>query len=223
MKCVITTTGSGGHLFPAICVAEELRKKSHEVLFIGALQAATEHLKRRRFSYRHIESSGLRKNPVSALRSLFQYFIGMFSAKFILRVFKANVVISFGGFGSVSAVWAAAALKIPVLIHEQNVVPGKANRFLARYARRIAISFSESEKYFPGKDVSVSGYPCLLEKSSYERKALLLKYGLQDNKKTILVFGGSQGSQHINQAFAESIAAVSEKISFQFIHICGQT
>jgi len=135
---------------------------------------------------------------------------------------KPDVVIGFGGYGAFPVVVAAWMRGIPTMIHEQNVVPGKANKVLAKVARKIAISFKDSKQYFPIQKTVLTGCPPYAEDIEETREELFMKFSLEKNRFTVLVIGGSQGSHHINVELIKAIKALEGVVPLQVIHLCGK-
>jgi len=235
MKIVMATGGSGGHIFPALKVANELKQRGHDLVFVGSFFTKEEknlpndfwmaRIKKDGFSLENLDSIGLSR------KNIFQSFLWMFlmlrAVLFCLRFLKRNqmeAVIGFGGYGSFPAVCAARLLKIPTMIHEQNVIPGKANIFLSQFVNKIAISFEETRKYFHGrrnKKVVITGCPCNGSGGRANREQVLKSFGLKQ-KFTIFVLGGSQGSHRVNTFFVQCATELSKEIDFQVIHVCGK-
>ena len=146
----------------------------------------------------------------------------IFRAFLFIRRKKIDIVVGFGGYAAFPAMLAGALRGLPVLLHEQNVIPGKANRAAAFFSKKIAISFRESQKYFPQAKTVLTGCPCRCDNVLTSKEELYQKFGLKKNVSTILVLGGSQGSQKINREFLEVTVLLKGEIHFQLIHICGE-
>ena len=150
-------------------------------------------------------------------------FKGIFESVFILLKFNPDVVVGFGSLTSVPVVIFAWLLRIETLIHEQNVFPGRANRLLAKIASRIAISFRETEKYFSGstRKIALTGNPIRQDISRIDKLQALDFFKLSLRKLTLLVMGGSQGSQKISSSFLETLKGLPQKQDLQVVHLCG--
>jgi len=222
MKFIIATGGTGGHLFPALKVAEELKRQGHIIVFLGSFERARSQIREYDFPFEDLGAKGF----VLALRKeMFTSIIAMIKAvngalKY-LKNFRPDVVLGFGGYGAFPVVLSALLLKYPTLIHEQNVVPGRANALLSKFVKRIAISFGKSIKYFNPQKTVLTGCPCHSPKENINREYVLESFHLKQGPSTILVFGGSQGSQHINQVFLKVIEELKGKLDFQVIHVSG--
>lgn len=223
MKFIIATGGSGGHLFPALMVARELKKQSHEVKLMGSFGQSRERMTGIDFPY---EELGARGMVFSVRKGAFGPVVAMMRATSqayrSLKSFRPNAVLGFGGYGAFPVVFSAVLLGFPTMIHEQNVIPGRANSVLARWARKIAISFEKSRNYFNPRKTVFTGCPCHVPDGTMDRAAALRTFCLRENKKTILVFGGSQGSRRINSIFLEAIRELKSEMDVQVIHISGK-
>ena len=219
----MATGGSGGHLFPALKVALELKKKGHEAFFLGSFGLGVDQIQRNGFEFKNLHargfgSSNLKENLGSSLSLL----KASFMAFSFLREFHPDVVVGFGGYGAFPVVLAAVLLRYPTIIHEQNVTPGKANALLSKFVRKVAISFEESYRYFNQRKTILTGCPCQYSPVTISKEEIYQWFNLKEGKTTILVFGGSQGSHRINQEFLKSVILLKDKFDFQFIHICGK-
>lgn len=208
MKLIIVAGGTGGHIYPGIAIAEKLSKKA-DVLFIGSYEGLEKDLIK--FPIKLIHARGLlRKISWKAISAPFMAIWGYIDAIKILKKFKPDWVISMGGYVSFPVIVAAKLLRIPILLHEQNVLPGATNRFLSKFADIVTLSFSESEKYLKG---TVTGNPV--------RESILSLSKKESQEFTILVFGGSQGARSINMAIGDQIEKLKE-LNVKIIHIAGK-
>lgn len=223
MKFVIATGGTGGHLFPALMVAQELGRDGHDILFLGSFSRGTDQMNKSGFSF---EDLGARGFHMGSWREGAGSVIAMAGAarKALrsLRRFRPDAVIGFGGYGAFPVVFSAALMNYPALIHEQNVIPGRANAMLANFVKRIAISFRKSAKYFSPRKTVFTGCPCHLPRENVDRTMIFKAFRLEEGKITILVFGGSQGSRRINEVFMETAQALKAKLDFQVVHVLGR-
>lgn len=222
MKIVVATGGSGGHIFPALQTARVLKERGHEVIFVGSLGFAEERIKSLGFEAVNIKAQGLIRSLGGLVKFCFVMIQAVSQTKKILKNYHPDKVIGFGGYGSFAAVMSAKQLGILTMIHEQNVVPGKANRFLARFVKKIAISFPQAQRYFGTEKTVWTGCPCQQNSLLEPRERIFQKFSLDPNKKTILVLGGSQGSQKLNDIFFETISSLGQKSNMQAIHMTGE-
>lgn len=222
MKVIIVAGGTGGHLFPGLAVARKLRekKKNSEVIFIGKKKGwETEIVSREGFKFISISAGGwLGKSPGKKIYSALESLRGFRQSFFILKRLRPQVVIGMGGYVSGSFLLASRIFGFSTIIHEQNLVPGLTNRILARFVDEIAVSFPESNRFFPRGRVRVTGNPVREEigKSGAGRWK-------SKNKRTLLIMGGSQGAHRINLVLAEASGFLKGKMgSWQIIHLSGK-
>jgi UDP-N-acetylglucosamine--N-acetylmuramyl-(pentapeptide) pyrophosphoryl-undecaprenol N-acetylglucosamine transferase len=140
----------------------------------------------------------------------------------ILKKVQPDIVCGFGGYGAFPVVFAANILRIPTIIHEQNVVPGKANRLLVPFVKKIAISFRQTHIYLRPHNIVYTGCPSHIPNGSYTREKFLADFKLTSDRKTVLVIGGSQGSQSINEVVLKMLPDLDQQQRVQIIHITGQ-
>lgn len=220
-KIVITAGGTGGHLYPAQALAQQLRKESSamEVLFIAGGLSRNRHFDKAAFSYEDIPCSPLLSlNPLKSAKGLINLIKGFKQSLGILKRNKPEVVIGFGSFYTVPILLAAKWLKIPIILHEANSVPGRANQWLSSLATVIALHFPSTASFFKGRTVEV-GLPLREGYSlgAIPRDEALSYYGLSSQRQTLLVFGGSQGARAINQL----VPPCMKGFSLQVIHFTG--
>jgi len=219
VKIFVVAGGTGGHLFPAIRLAEEFcQRRIAEVIFItSSRKQDISSLQNKGILFFTLPVAGFQiKGFWYALSFIARLIIGTMKSLFLLLRCRPSVVIGFGGYVTGPIVLLAAVLNIRTIIHEQNVYPGKANRILSRFVDKIAINFPETKKYFENMahKVIVSGNP--------------LRKSLKRDKKTnagftILAMGGSQGSHALNRLVPEAIGLIpgDKKKAFDVIHVAG--
>lgn len=231
MKLVFACGGTGGHIFPAFSVAEELKTRNPNVrvLYVcGRLDIESDIFKRViRENVFSIESAPFRGGrSVLSPGFLIKLAKGFASAAGLLKRERPDAVVGFGGYFSFPIILAARAQGIPCLIHEQNVVLGVANRILRPYVNGTALSFAETKAYL-GNDVKlrVTGNPIRrsIERDVRKEEALDF-FGFQKERKTVLVLGGSQGAESINTLFLAALSHVTEAFrkKIQVLHLCGR-
>lgn len=222
MKIVMATGGSGGHIFPALAVAAELTKGNHEIIFAGSLGAAAEKIKKAGYEVKNIYARGFSLKPAWSFFTSFFFLVKATWRSFLLlRSLAPDAVVGFGGYGGFPVVWAAAQLRYPTIIHEQNVIAGRANRLLGKFVNKVALSFEESRRYFPSQKIVLTGCPCREDNLTLSRQEIFAKFNLAEDRLTILVFGGSHGSRRINEEFIKTIPLLKNDINFQVIHLTG--
>lgn len=219
MKVIIATGASGGHLFPALGLAEEL-KNNGEIIFICDQGQAEEGIRKKGYRAKTLIIMKLR-SWLNILPFVFYLSKAFGQSLRIINDFKPDVVVGFGSYVSFPAVMAAKVKGIPTIIHEQNVIPGRANRMLANFVNKIAISFSDSAKYFPRAKILLTGCPLRQDLLNVDKTVALQKFNLVADKFTILVLGGSQGSHHLNIKFIQAISGIQTQDNLQIIHLTG--
>lgn len=227
MKAIITGGGTGGHIYPALAVARVLAGKGWEILYIGSQGGLEGRLVPvEGLSYKAVDVSPLpRKISLRLLSSLLKTTEGFFQARSLIKDFQPDIVLGTGGFVAGPVVLAASLLKIPTVIHEQNVYPGLTNRLLSYRVDRIALNFADAGRYFSGRvreKLRVTGNPIREIILQTTREQGLKALNLEDNKTTLLVFGGSQGSASINNAMVEVLKYFKDSPRLQAIHITGE-
>jgi len=231
MRILIASGGSGGHIFPAVALAEELKSKdgSAQIMFVGSDKALDRRIfEKEGFKYRLLSANKLPyRVSFNTLLFLLKLSIDIFKSLMIIMKYKPNAVVGFGGYVSAPVITAAYILGVPRMVHEQNAVPGRANAVLFRFADRIAVSFEETKKYLGAyaKKAVFTGNPIRASLLKDDKAGNIKKLGLDPQKFTILVIGGSQGAHNLNKAFLKSLSKIDEDIrrSLQIIHITGVT
>ncbi len=227
MKAIVTGGGTGGHIYPALAVLRALQAKGWEILYLGSKGGLEgDIIPSEGIDYQEVNVAPLpRKISFKLLSSTLKTTAGFFQALRIIKSYQPDFVLGTGGFVAGPVVLAATFLKIPTIIHEQNVYPGFTNKLLARRVDAIALNFADAKQYFPEniKAVySVTGNPIREVIVNTDRFKGLKKLSLEPNKKTVLVFGGSQGSMSINQAMVDLYHYYKDDSTIQIIHITGK-
>lgn len=207
MRAILTGGGTGGHIYPAIAIAKALLKNfpGAEILYVGTEKGLESKIvPQEGLKFRAVTAEGFdRHSPVQSLRAVAKLAYGMGQAMKIVRDFAPQVVIATGGYVSVPVAYAGSRAGIPLILHEQNVIPGRANLFLARRARAVCLTFEESASYFRrGPEVVVTGLPVRPEILAAERDLSRKTLGIDPQKFVILAIGGSRGARRINTAVA---------------------
>ncbi len=228
MRVLIAGGGTGGHIFPGIAIAEELLRQgvADEVVFAG-----TEHgleakvVPREGFHLHFLKAEGfVGKSPLKKIRALAFFLVSLAQSRSLLQRLRPRLVIGVGGYASVSMVLAAHMRGIPTLIHEQNAVPGLANRTLGRFADAIAVTYQESFDHFAKEKTWLTGNPVRKEMLQCDERAARAAFHLDPSRFTIFVFGGSSGAHRINRAVVEALPLLADvRASLQFIHQTGET
>ncbi len=226
MRVVITGGGTGGHLFPALAVREALlaRVPGAEALFVGSESGVEAMLlPRRGIAFRGLAASQVKGTSlVGRLRAALMLPATVRQASRILREFRPAVVLGVGGYASAPTAFAAALRRIPVVLHEQNAIPGLANRTLGRLASRVALSFEVSAKFFSVGRTTVTGNPVRTDIRPGDSQMARERLGLARDRFTVFVFGGSQGAHRLNEAVTAALPLLQDmQPSVQFIHAPG--
>ena len=216
---LISGGGTGGHIFPAVAIANGIRATLPDanILFVGAKgRMEMEKVPQAGYPIEGLSISGLqRKLDLRNLSFPFKLLSSLVKARKIINRFKPNVVIGTGGYASGPLLYVASKKKIPTLILEQNSYPGITNKLLGKSVSKVCVSYDGMEKYFPKKKIIVTGSP--IRKEINELKATreegIEYFSLNRDKTTLLIIGGSQGAQKINEVIGERLnELVSENI-----------
>ncbi len=226
MRIVFSGGGTGGHIFPAIAVAQEIQKRvpNVDILFIGA-KGKMEMIKVPKAGYpiKGLWISGIqRKLTVKNLLFPVKLLFSMISSFLILRKFRPDVVAGFGGYASGASLYTASLMGVPTLIQEQNSYPGITNKMLAGKAAKIAVAYEKAKDFFPKEKVVMTGNPIRANLLRTEnRDAGLEHFNLDSTKKTVLIIGGSLGARTLNVGMRDSYDAIEGLKDVQFIWQCG--
>ncbi|MGH2581806.1 MAG: undecaprenyldiphospho-muramoylpentapeptide beta-N-acetylglucosaminyltransferase [Anaerolineales bacterium] len=220
MRLLVAAGASGGGVYPALAVLQELDNDDLELLWVGGEGGLEEDLVARAgYPLRTLPAAGLHGVGLLSLPgNLWQLGRGYFAARRLLREFKPDVMFFTGGF--VAAPVAAAGSRIPALAFVPDIRPGFTLRFIARFANKIAVVVDETRKYFSNQDrVKVTGYPIRKEIRRWKRADAMKHFELSDSLPTLLVFGGSKGAQSINRALAAALPELLREM--QILHVTG--
>lgn len=227
MRVIIAGGGTGGHLFPGIAIAEELKRRegTAEVIFVG-----TEHgieariIPREGYQIKFLRAEGIvGVSLLRKLRAVWKMFFSVIDSFRILRTVRPDIVIGVGGYASFGPLLTAFLMAIPTMIVEQNSVPGLANRVLGKFAGAIGVTYQESISFFPKDKTFFTGNPVRMRILKGSRDAAYNIFSLERDKFTIFVFGGSSGARSINMAVVDSFNHMLDlKESVQFLHQTGE-
>ncbi len=216
LKIILATGGTGGHIFPTQSLAQQLLKGNVQLLFVGGALDLNRYFNHLEYDYRPISAATpFRGNFLNACGKIFK---GICQSYKIISQFRPDLIVGFGSFYTFPILLAAYLKKVPFILFEPNIVPGKVNRFFSRKALCSAVQFSATARRLKGRSAVVE-FPYTISSSqenSYDY------FHLNKNRFTLLVFGGSQGASFINQLFLEAIKEISSSLSFQVIHIIGK-
>lgn len=218
-RVILTTGGTGGHIFPALAVAEELleRHPQAEVLFVGGRQGREEEFARRAgLDFVGLPVRGMVGGGLRTLGRGFGLLRSLWMAWNLLRSFRPDVVLGFGGYAGFAPVVAAWIRGIPRAIHEQNCLPGASNRILGRLCRRVLLSFPDVNHVFNPRRTVLTGNPVRREIRALGSRGHDRPFG-----RRLLVFGGSQGARAINDKVLEALPVLAE-CGFEIWHQTGE-
>ncbi len=227
MRVVLSGGGTGGHINPAISIADEIKRRfpDAEISFIGTQKGMESRLiPRAGYAIDYVKVQGFKrslspKNFVAAYRAV----SSVLEAKRILKRIKPDIVIGTGGYASWPAVNAAHKLGIPTLIHEQNAFPGVTTRKLSKFVDTVCVSFIESQKFFDEAvqhKIILTGNPITVQEIGYDEARN--KLGLTDNDVSVLSFGGSLGALMVNKYVLEAMQSYTGPAGIKHTHAAGQ-
>ena len=228
LRVIISGGGTGGHIFPAIAIANALKKLNPEteILFVGATgRMEMEKVPAAGYKIEGLNISGIqRKLSFKNLFIPFKVFQSIMKSRRIIKAFSPDVVIGVGGYASGPLLYAATAMHIPALIQEQNSFAGITNKILAKRVQKICVAYEGMEKFFPKNKIIITGNPVREETTRIagKRTEAANFFGIDPHKKTILVIGGSLGARTINESIGNSIAEF-KKNDFQLIWQTGKS
>ena len=228
-RIILSGGGTGGHIYPAVAVAEALKRKygeEVELLFVGAEgKMEMEKVPALGYNIKGLPVAGLqRKLSLKNLVLPFKVAASVRRAKGIIREFKADIVVGFGGYASAPVLWAAQRLGVPTLIQEQNSYAGLTNKMLARRARRICVAYEGMERFFPADKIIMTGNPLRGRFAPAMQKSdeALAYYGFNAEMPTLLVVGGSLGTRTLNEMMKRWILSLEGEAPVQVIWQTGK-
>jgi len=214
IRAIISGGGTGGHIFPALSIANELKKVNPdtEIIFVGAEgRMEMEKVPAAGYKIYGLEVAGLKRSlSLSNLALPFKYAKGISKARKIIREFKPDICIGVGGYCSAPLLWAAQTMGIPTLIQEQNGFAGLSNKILGRRAKKICVAYENMERFFPADRIVLSGNPIrssIVPATEEMKQEAYEHYGLDPQKRQLLVVGGSLGCRTLNNAMQKWIGA----------------
>jgi UDP-N-acetylglucosamine--N-acetylmuramyl-(pentapeptide) pyrophosphoryl-undecaprenol N-acetylglucosamine transferase len=226
-RIILSGGGTGGHIYPAISIANELKLRfpDSEFLFVGARdKMEMEKVPEAGYKIEGLWISGIqRKLTIKNLSFPFKLIVSLLRSRKILKQFKPDVVIGTGGFASGPLLQMATVKGIPSLIQEQNSYPGITNKLLGKKANKICVAYDGLERFFPTGKIIKTGNPVRQDLLSLEDKSIEAKdfFGLKHNKITLLVLGGSLGARRINELIVKKLDFFEEQ-NVEIIWQCGK-
>lgn len=224
-RVVITVGGTGGHVFPAISLGRQLLQKHPdiELLYVGGDISSNPYFDRELFDHQSVSCATFKsKNPWAILKTLGKISLGIIQSHKILKDFNPDLVVGFGSYYTLPLLIAAKLKKIPFILHEANSIPGKVNKLLAKYAEITGIHFPDTAKFLKGRTCEV-GLPLRpgYHLNSCSKEQALLYFDLDPYRKTVLVFGGSQGALNLNRIVKDAFIKHIDANEWQLIHLAG--
>lgn len=225
-KVVVAVGGTGGHIFPALSFAKKFQQenKSAEIHFIGGGLTKNPYFDKS-FSYSDISCGNFSKKLKSNLRSFSKISKGIWQSYRLLSKHRPDLIVGFGSYHTLPLLSSAKLKGIPIILHESNSIPGRVNRFFSRFALKTCIFFPGTANHLKGFSIPVEmplreGYATKINKD-----AALEHFNLSKGKITLLVFGGSQGAQFINELMMKSLPLLPQNIcaQIQILHFTGDS
>lgn len=226
-KFILSGGGTGGHIYPAIAIADELRSRfpDSEILFVGANnKMEMQKVPQAGYKIEGLWISGIqRKLTLDNAMFPLKLISSLVKSRKIIKDFKPDAVIGTGGFASGPLLRAAAGMGIPTVIQEQNSYPGITNKWLSRKVNKICVAYDNLDRFFPERKIVFTGNPVRSDILNVEgnRREAIERFELDPNKKTLLVLGGSLGSRRINQLIAKEFTWLLAQ-NIQVIWQCGK-
>lgn len=225
-RFILSGGGTGGHIFPAIAIANELKRRhpASEILFVGASdKMEMQKVPQAGYKIEGLWIAGIqRKLTLDNLMFPLKLVSSLMRSRKIVTRFKPDVVIGTGGFASGPLLKAAASMGVPTLIQEQNSHPGITNKWLSKEAKKICVAYDNLDRFFPADKIVLTGNPVREDIiTEGDRTEAISKFGLDPRKKTLLVLGGSLGSRRINQLIDKELVWLLAQ-DVQIIWQCGK-
>lgn len=223
MKVIITAGGTGGHIYPALAILDKIKEMEpkSEFIYVGTTNRMEKDIvPKMGIKYVGIEIYGLSKNILRDIKDLFLIIKNEKKMKDLMREFKPDVVIGTGGYVTYPVIRAAKYLGIKTFIHEQNSIPGKSNKALAKLADKVGVSFEESKRFFENYKAVFTGNPCS-ERALSIPKISKTQYGLKRDKKMVLMVQGSLGSSAVNEKMKDFLKSIDDE-DYEVLYVTGK-
>ena len=228
IRIIISGGGTGGHIFPAISIANAIKARWHDadILFVGANnRMEIERVPAAGYKIIGLPVAGFdRRNLLKNISVLFKLWKSMRLARKIIDDFKPDIAIGVGGYASGPTLKAAAEKGVPTLLQEQNSYAGVTNKMLAKHATKICVAYEGMDKFFPKEKIILTGNPTRqdLVISNKNREKGYEFFQLDPNRKTILMLGGSQGARTLNESIVSAFPMLEKTDNVQIIWQCGK-
>lgn len=228
MKILLTGGGTGGHFYPIVAIIDEIYKIAEQkrllvpkIIFASNSKYDPDILKSKDVIFRKIPSGKMRRYfSVFNFIDIPKIILGILKAMWLVYSEMPDIIFGKGGYASFPILLAAKIFRVPVIIHESDAIPGKVNKWAGKFAARIAVSFSSASGYFPKEKTALTGTPVRKTILGHTPEEATEIFKLEPNLPTILVIGGSQGAQKINDILADTSFELVKK--YQVIHQCGK-
>jgi len=224
MRVVVTAGGTGGHIYPALAIINKIKKihPESEFLYIGTHNRMEKDIiPTFNIPFKSIEIYGInRKNPFKNIKTIKAFMKSLKDIKKYLKEFNPDVVVGAGGYVTGPVLYMASKLGYKTFIHEQNSIPGRANKFLSKYVDQIGVSFKSSIKYFPEYKTTFTGNPCG-EEALMKKEISKKEFGLSLNKKLVLFVMGSLGSSKMNDFLVKTMSLFKNK-DYEILFVTGK-
>ncbi|MEA3494480.1 MAG: undecaprenyldiphospho-muramoylpentapeptide beta-N-acetylglucosaminyltransferase [Bacteroidota bacterium] len=211
IKIILSGGGTGGHLFPAIAIADSFKEKfpDTKILFVGAKgKMEMEKIPEAGYDIKGLWIGGFqRKNMLRNLTLPFKIISSLIKSRKIIKDFKPDMVVGTGGYASFALIYVASLMKVPTLIQEQNFFPGVTNKFLSKRVNKICTVDESLKAFFPNEKIVVTGNPVResIKEKKLSKEESLKTFGLDKGKKTVLIIGGSLGARTINNSILKGL------------------
>lgn len=228
MKVIVSGGGTGGHIFPAISIANEIKAKcpDAEILFIGAEgRMEMQRVPAAGYKIEGLPIAGFdRKNLLKNVKVLYKIWKSRRMAREIIKDFRPDVAVGVGGYASGPTLQVCQQMGIPTLLQEQNSYAGVTNKLLAKRAKRICVAYEGMERFFPAGRIILTGNPIRqnLIENSYSRGSSIEELGLDRTKRTILIIGGSLGARTLNESVLSHLDVIRQNPDVQIIWQTGK-
>ena len=226
IRLIISGGGTGGHIYPALAIASQIKKEDKDaaILFVGAKgKMEMKKVPKAGFPIKGVWISGFQRSlSIQNLFFPFKLMVSLIQAYIIIRQFKPNIVVGTGGFVSGPVLKISQWLDIPTVIQEQNSYPGVTNKLLSKKVHTICVAFEGMEHYFPADKIKITGNPIRSNicENEFPEKAREF-FGLNPNKQTLAIIGGSLGARRINELIANQLDFI-QSFELQILWQCGE-
>ncbi|TYO95915.1 undecaprenyldiphospho-muramoylpentapeptide beta-N-acetylglucosaminyltransferase [Desulfallas thermosapovorans] len=226
MRFIVSGGGTGGHIYPALAIAGGLKQRfpGCSVMYIGTNRGLeADIVPKAGYRFHAVRAVGIKRSlSWHNLKVPWEAWAGYREARRLIRGFAPRAVVGTGGYVCGPVLLAAARLKIPTLIHEQNALPGITNRILSRFVDRVAVTFEDALPFFPRRaPVRLTGLPVRSEVLTAERELARERFGVHQGELLVLSFGGSQGARTLNRAVARAITHLAGIPEVRLLHVTG--